>query len=92
MHYAVATTADGERRIYGKGDDPAAAEADARRALGDDEEHTALRGTLTALSREEAEQTGLVARGAVVTWYAHLGHYRVEEQPQKGIQEMRGIS
>ena len=81
MHYAVSRVTDDESyAVYGKGDDPAEAEHDAVRNIGDDRGDAAfLRENLTVVTREEAEQRGYVKPGAPVIWYDNLRRYKVED-------------
>ncbi len=80
MYYAISTV-DPETGywIYGKGDEPAQAEADAAEHLDGVENAALLRQNLTVISREEAEQRGIATPGAPVIWYDRLGHYRIED-------------
>jgi hypothetical protein len=82
MYYALSRTdADAPYRVYGKGDEPIAAEQDARRNLDEDREDAPLlQRNLIVLTREESEEKGYVVPGAPVIWYDHLGRYRVEDQ------------
>lgn len=81
MHYALSRAFDdGPYHVYGKGDDPAAAEEDAARNIADDiDEAHALRRGLIVLTREASEQRGIVAPGAPVIWHDDLRRYRVED-------------
>jgi|SRR5215211_2019082 hypothetical protein len=81
MYYALSRLDDDSPyHVYGKGEDPAEAEADARRNLTEDRDnHAPLARHLIVMTREEAEEKGYVVPGAPVIWYDHLGRYRVED-------------
>jgi hypothetical protein len=82
MYYALSRPdPDSPYLVYGKGDEPGAAEQDARRNLGDVRDDAPTLGqNLIVLTREESEEKGYVVAGAPVIWYDHLGRYRVEDQ------------
>jgi hypothetical protein len=91
MHYALSRLYDeSPYHVYGKGDDPAEAEADAARNIEEApaEEAAALRVNLVVMTREESEQRGYVVPGAPVIWYDYLRRYRVEDH---GPYRPRGI-
>ncbi|MGH2584571.1 MAG: hypothetical protein ACRDJE_06625 [Dehalococcoidia bacterium] len=97
MHYALTrTNAQSPYHIYGKGDDATEAEKDARDHI---REYAAdsppLREYLIVVSREEAEERGLLKPAAPVIWHDELGRYRIEEHdryhPLPGEQRLRNI-
>lgn len=81
MHYALSRVFDdAPYEVYGKGDDPAAAEEDAARGIADDtDDADALRRNQIVLTREESEQRGFVTHGAPVIWHDDLRRYQVED-------------
>ena len=97
MYYALSTDdPDSPYHIYGKGDDPAQAEADAAAHIDDERENAAiLRRNLIVITREEAEERGRAKHGPPVIWSRHLGRYRVEDhgpyRPLPGERMARNI-
>lgn len=97
MHYALTRmNPQSPYHIYGKGDDAAAAEEDARHNIKEyAADSPALREQLIVLSREEAEERGLLKPAAPVIWHDELGRYRIEEHdryhPLPGEQKLRDI-
>lgn len=80
INYAISRReADGDYLIFGKGDGAAAAEAEGdANVQSDDPDAAALRRNMIVVSRAEAEERGLVAKGAPVIWHAESRRYVVE--------------
>jgi hypothetical protein len=79
--YALSSL-DPEKYLYevlGKGVLSSWGVSDGRARVPEGPEAEALRRHLFVLERAEAEERGLIPRGAPVIWYARLGYYRAEE-------------
>jgi hypothetical protein len=97
MHYALTRmNAQTSYQIYGKGDDASTAEKDARHNIREyAADSDALGQHLIVVSREEAEERGLLKPVAPVIWHDELGRYCIEEHdryhPLPGEQKLRNV-
>jgi hypothetical protein len=80
VYYAISSGADEDGRfVFGKGGDPAEAEAEALTNIAGRDDAAVLRQNLIVVTRPEAESQNLIVPGAPVIWYDHLRRYQVED-------------